>query len=131
MPDVSFVGPQSLLNHVWINLIGNAVKFVKGDGSGRIIVRLTPNEKNVVVTVADNGIGMDDKTIAHIFEKFYQGDTSRRSSGNGPWIGTVQKDRGKFTWYHHSQGRTGGRVRVHGGPATRSSIPRSICWCAS
>ena len=70
MPDVSFVGPQSLLNHVWINLIGNAVKFVKGDGSGRIIVRLTPNEKNVVVTVADNGIGMDDKTIAHIFENF-------------------------------------------------------------
>lgn len=91
MPDVSFVGPQSLLNHVWINLIGNAVKFVKGDGSGRIIVRLTPNEKNVVVTVADNGIGMDDKTIAHIFEKFYQGDTSRRSSGNGLGLALCKK----------------------------------------
>ena len=91
MPDVSFVGPQSLLNHVWINLIGNAVKFVKGDGSGRITVRLTPNEKNVVVTVADNGIGMDDKTIAHIFEKFYQGDTSRRSSGNGLGLALCKK----------------------------------------
>lgn len=91
MPDVSFVGPQSLLNHVWINLIGNAVKFVKGGGSGRIIVRLTPNEKNVVVTVADNGIGMDDKTIAHIFEKFYQGDTSRRSSGNGLGLALCKK----------------------------------------
>ncbi len=91
MPDVFFVGPQSLLNHVWINLIGNAVKFVKGDGSGRIIVRLTPNEKNVVVTVADNGIGMDDKTIAHIFEKFYQGDTSRRSSGNGLGLALCKK----------------------------------------
>lgn len=91
MPDVSFVGPQSLLNHVWINLIGNAVKFVKGDGSGRIIVRLTPNEKNVVVTVADNGIGMDEKTIAHIFEKFYQGDTSRRSSGNGLGLALCKK----------------------------------------
>ena len=91
MPDVSFVGPQALLNHVWINLIGNAVKFVKGDGSGRIIVRLTPNEKNVVVTVADNGIGMDDKTIAHIFEKFYQGDTSRRSSGNGLGLALCKK----------------------------------------
>lgn len=91
MPDVSFVGPQSLLNHVWINLIGNAVKFVKGDGSGRITVRLTPDEKNVVVTVADNGIGMDDKTIAHIFEKFYQGDTSRRSSGNGLGLALCKK----------------------------------------
>lgn len=91
MPDVSFVGPQSLLNHVWINLIGNAVKFVKGDGSGRITVRLTPSEKNVVVTVADNGIGMDDKTIAHIFEKFYQGDTSRRSSGNGLGLALCKK----------------------------------------
>lgn len=91
MPDVSFVGPQSLLNHVWINLIGNAVKFVKGDGSGRIVVRLTPNEKNVVVTVTDNGIGMDDKTIAHIFEKFYQGDTSRRSSGNGLGLALCKK----------------------------------------
>lgn len=91
MPDVSFVGPQSLLNHVWINLIGNAVKFVKGDGSGRITVRLTPNEKNVVVTVADNGIGMDEKTIAHIFEKFYQGDTSRRSSGNGLGLALCKK----------------------------------------
>lgn len=91
MPDVSFVGPQSLLNHVWINLIGNAVKFVKGDGSGRITVRLTPSEKNVVATVADNGIGMDDKTIAHIFEKFYQGDTSRRSSGNGLGLALCKK----------------------------------------
>lgn len=91
MPDVSFVGPQSLLNHVWINLIGNAVKFVKGDGSGRITVRLTPDEKNVVVTVADNGIGMDEKTIAHIFEKFYQGDTSRRSSGNGLGLALCKK----------------------------------------
>ena len=91
MPDVSFVGPQSLLNHVWINLIGNAVKFVKGDGSGRITVRLTPDEKNVVVTIADNGIGMDDKTIAHIFEKFYQGDTSRRSSGNGLGLALCKK----------------------------------------
>lgn len=91
MPDVSFVGPQSLLNHVWINLIGNAVKFVKGDGSGRITVRLMPSEKNVVVTVADNGIGMDDKTIAHIFEKFYQGDTSRRSSGNGLGLALCKK----------------------------------------
>ena len=91
MPDVSFVGPQSLLNHVWINLIGNAVKFVKGDGSGRITVRLTPNEKNVVVAVTDNGIGMDDKTIAHIFEKFYQGDTSRRSSGNGLGLALCKK----------------------------------------
>lgn len=67
------------------------MKFVKGDGSGRIIVRLTPNEKNVVVTVADNGIGMDDKTIAHIFEKFYQGDTSRRSSGNGLGLALCKK----------------------------------------
>ena len=91
MPDVSFVGPQSLLNHVWINLIGNAVKFVKGDGSGRIIVRLTPNEKNVVVTVADNGIGMDDKTIAHIFEKFYQGDSSHATQGNGLGLALVRR----------------------------------------
>lgn len=81
LPPVIYNGQKALLLQVWINLISNAIKF--SDEKGTVSVTLSKNQGNLEVTVSDNGIGMDKKTVAHIFEKFYQGDSSRRSQGNG------------------------------------------------
>lgn len=78
---VDFFGAESLLPHVWTNLIGNAVKFSKAEQE--IIVSLLEQKECVVVTVTDGGCGMSKAVQARIFEKFYQGDASHKSPGNG------------------------------------------------
>jgi len=81
LEEVQYTGQQSLLLQVWLNLIGNAIKFT--EPGGKICVHLHTTSASAEVTISDNGIGMDKETISHIFDKFYQGDTSRRSQGNG------------------------------------------------
>lgn len=89
LPECSYVGNEEMLGQVWINLIGNAVKFT-GQG-GKIGVRLEDKEPGFVsVTVYDNGEGMTEEVKKHIFEKFYQGDSSHRSSGNGLGLALVK-----------------------------------------
>jgi len=81
LPQTSYRGQKPLLLQVWTNLIGNAIKF--SDSGGTISISLLTSGSYLEVTISDNGIGMDEATQAHIFEKFYQGDSSRRSLGNG------------------------------------------------
>ena len=89
LPECEYTGQEKLLSQVWINLIGNAVKFT-GEG-GRIGVKLDDAEGAfVTVTVYDTGIGMTEEVRKHVFEKFYQGDSSRRGSGNGLGLALVK-----------------------------------------
>ena len=81
IPDVSYTGQQALLFQVWMNLISNAIKF--SDQKGAITIKLKSIQSEISVLISDNGIGMSEDTISHIFEKFYQCDTSRQSQGNG------------------------------------------------
>lgn len=81
LPEVIYTGQSSLLFQVWTNLISNAVKYT--DAGGTITVSLKEEKDGVQVSVRDTGIGMSKETLVHIFDKFYQGDTSRRSQGNG------------------------------------------------
>jgi len=81
LPDCEFTGHKDILYYVWTNIVGNAVKY-SPDGSP-ISVSLREQADCVQVTVADSGIGMDEETRAHIFDMFYQGDTSKRDEGNG------------------------------------------------
>ncbi len=74
-------GNKELLAQVWQNLIGNAIKFVSDKGNIRVLLRQKQNA--IVVSVVDNGPGMSKEVMGRIYEKFYQGDTSRASSGNG------------------------------------------------
>ncbi len=78
---VLWVGNRGLLSHVWTNIISNAIKF--NSQNGFVGIRLSDEIDSVVFTVSDSGPGIKSSDAEHIFERFYQGDTSHRQDGNG------------------------------------------------
>lgn len=87
--DVRIKSDPELLSLVWNNLISNAVKFTP-DG-GTIGLSLKTEGSSVVVQVRDTGCGMKPEVGQHIFEKFYQGDTSHATQGNGLGLPLVKR----------------------------------------
>lgn len=81
LESVNYYGSSDLLSQVWLNLISNAVKFAPK--AGFIYVTLKQADTRVIVTVTDNGIGMNADVQQRIFDKFYQGDSSHSAKGNG------------------------------------------------
>ncbi len=89
LDEIEYYQNKDLLYHVWMNLFSNAVKFT-GEG-GTISVKCHPANDAIYIAVSDNGIGMDDATRNHIFEKFYQGDSSHATAGNGLGLSLVKR----------------------------------------
>jgi len=87
--DVRIKSDPELLSLVWNNLISNAVKFTP-DG-GTIGLSLKTEGGSVIVQVRDTGCGISPETGRHIFEKFYQGDTSHATQGNGLGLALVKR----------------------------------------
>lgn len=86
---VTYSGYESLLLHVWSNLIDNAIKF--DPPGGMICLRLRQADDEAVFTIDDNGPGIAPEEQERIFHKFYQSDSSREMSGNGLGLALVKQ----------------------------------------
>lgn len=106
LEEIDYQGNAALLKEVWLNILDNAAKFSpEGDVVG---VTLHKKDGEIIAAVTDHGPGMDEKTKAHIYEQFFQGDTSHRSQGNGLGLAMVHKI-----------------VQLHGGTITVDTAPGS------
>lgn len=79
----------SIVDIIWRNLLSNATKFT--NEGGEITIQQTSTSKSICVSITDNGIGMSEETAKRLFEKFYQGDTSRSVEGNGLGMSLVAR----------------------------------------
>lgn len=84
-----YCGSQTLLEQVWLNILDNAIKA--SPIGGNIGICFKAGEETVSISVTDHGDGMTEEVQKHIFEKFYQGDPSRTSEGNGLGLALVKR----------------------------------------
>ena len=87
--DVRIRADSELLSLVWSNLLSNAFKFTPS--GGKVSLSLCATDSHATVTVRDSGCGMSPETGEHIFEKFYQGDSSHATEGNGLGLALVKR----------------------------------------
>lgn len=110
----TITGNPDLLKEVWVNLIDNAVKF--SPGSSGIVIQTRVTDTYFLFRISDHGIGMNSEICKNIFNRFYQGDLSHATEGNGLGLSLVKK----ITELHS------GRITVESCPGKGSSFTVSL-----
>ena len=103
---LEYTGSESMLHHVWDNLISNAIKFSPPGGIVRI--RLEKQAEQLCITVEDQGPGLSETAMKHIFDKFYQADTAHKQEGSGLGLALVKRiltiEKGSVTAHNRPEG---------------------------
>ncbi|MBS6397633.1 MAG: HAMP domain-containing histidine kinase [Clostridiales bacterium] len=89
LDSINWYGNMELTSHIWNNLLDNAVKFTPR--GGEISITAHSNGEWLTVVFQDTGMGMTPEIQAHVFDKFYQGDTSHKNKGNGLGLSLVRQ----------------------------------------
>ena len=89
LDSVKYNGNEIMMRHVWSNLIGNAIKFTPENST--VSIRLRNQKDKFIFSVTDQGEGLSDEAQKHLFDKFYQADTSHKSEGNGLGLALVKQ----------------------------------------
>lgn len=86
---ISYSSNASILMHVWLNLIDNAIKFSPENE----IIKISLKEINheIIFEITDRGLGISENDKIHLFDKFYQGDSSHHLEGNGLGLALAKK----------------------------------------
>ena len=89
MVEVEYMGNESLISHVWDNLLSNSVKF--SPVGGTIHIRMVPEGKKILFSIENEGPWISEDALKHIFDKFYQEDSSHKQEGNGLGLALVKQ----------------------------------------
>lgn len=81
LPPVTYYGNMDLMSHIWLNLLGNAIKFTPIHG--KINVSMKQEQNQIAVLISDTGKGMTEGEMVRIFNKYYQADPSHTTKGMG------------------------------------------------
>jgi signal transduction histidine kinase len=82
---MAIVGNADSLKRMMTNLLQNALRYT--DAGGKVIVSLTSEGNNAVLTVADTGIGIPEESLPHVFERFFRVEQSRSRASGGSGLG--------------------------------------------
>lgn len=80
---------EGLIEQVWINIIENSIKFTETNGN--LSIKVKEEEDKIVVKIKDNGIGIEEESLNHIFDKFYSTKDSNGKTGNGLGLALTKK----------------------------------------
>ena len=110
-PDTVIVADPEQMKRVINNIVGNSVKYMDpAKPKGRIEIRILDEQDSVRIEIEDNGVGIAQKDLPNIFDRFYRTDASRNSSQGGSGIGLsivkkIVEDHGGYIWATSREGK--------------------------